>query len=80
MRIVDIRQARKRLSRLVAQAAGGQSFIIARDGRPMVRVEPITAAPRAARQRLGFLSGQFTVPEDFDTMGREETEALFDGD
>lgn len=40
-----------------------------------------TATPRAekAKRRLGFLKGEFSVPDDFNEMGREEIEARFYG-
>ena len=30
-------------------------------------------------RRLGFLAGQFSVPDDFDQMDRAEIEQMFDG-
>ncbi len=53
----------------------GASFVIAKAGRPMVRVTAIEA-PMAAR-RTGFLAGAFAVPEDFDRMGVAEIADLF---
>jgi prevent-host-death family protein len=77
MRIIDIREAKTHLSRLVEQAAKGEPFVIAKDGKPMVRVTALdTPAPKKAR-RLDFMSGQFTVPDDFDRMGASEIEELF---
>jgi hypothetical protein len=34
----------------------------------------------AAPRRLGFMEGQFTVPDDFDTMYQDEIEKMFYGD
>ena len=35
-------------------------------------------APEPKKQRrLGFMKGQFTVPDDFDRMGQEEIEKIF---
>jgi prevent-host-death family protein len=75
MRTVNIHQAKTQLSRLVDAAAKGEPFIIAKAGKPLVKVVPIDAP--AAPKRLGFMRGAFTVPDDFDTMGQEEIEALF---
>jgi prevent-host-death family protein len=75
MRTVNIHEAKTQLSRLVDAAAKGEPFIIAKAGKPMVKVVPIDAP--AAPKRLGFMRGAFTVPDDFDTMGQEEIEALF---
>ena len=78
MRTVNIHEAKTHLSRLVNAAAKGESFIIAKAGKPLVKVVPIDAP--AAPRRLGFMRGQFTVPDDFDTMGQEEIEKMFYGD
>ena len=78
MRTVNIHEAKTQLSRLVEAAARGESFVIARAGRPMVRVVPLDAPAPGARRRLGFLAGQAQVPDDFDRMGAEAIAALFE--
>ena len=79
MRTVNIHEAKTHLSRLVEQAAGGESFIIAKAGKPMVKVTALDAPAKTARQRLGFMKGQLKVPADFDTMAQDEIIALFEG-
>jgi prevent-host-death family protein len=76
MKIVNIHEAKTHLSRLVEEAAKGEPFIIAKAGKPMVKVEPITQKPP---QRIGFMEGEFEVPDDFDTMFAEEIRAMFEG-
>lgn len=77
MKTVNMHDAKTRLSRLVEEAAQGEPFVIARAGQPLVRVEALDApAPR----RLGFLTGQGGVPDDFDRMAEDEIAALFHGD
>jgi prevent-host-death family protein len=68
---VNIREAKKQLSRLVDRAANGEPFMIAKAGKPQVKVCALHAP--AAMQRLGFLAGEITVPDDFDRMGGSET-------
>jgi len=75
MDTVNIHEAKTRLSKLVDQAVKGEAFVIAKAGKPLVRVAALDA-PRAP-QRLGFLAGEIAVPEDFDRMGEAEIEALF---
>lgn len=76
MKTVNIHEAKTHLSRLVEDAARGEPFVIARAGKPLVKVTMIEGeAPR----RLGFLAGQAEIPEDFDEMGAEEIRALFEG-
>ena len=80
MRIVDIEQAQANLPRLVAEAAAGEPFIIARAGKPLVKVVAVDAPATGTTRRLGFMEGQVTIPEDFDRIGAAEIEAVFDGD
>ena len=63
MRTVNIHEAKTQLSRLVEQAAKGESFIIAKAGKPMVKVIPLGKAETGTKSRLGFMSGEFAVPE-----------------
>ncbi len=66
MKTVNIHQAKTQLSRLIAAAQAGEPFIIAKAGKPQVRVEALTEAP-ADTSRLGFLD-DMRVPDDFDQM------------
>lgn len=79
MKTVNIHEAKTHLSRLVEEAARGQPFVIARAGKPLVKVTMIEAeAPR----RLGFLADQAPeaeIPEDFDTLDAEQIRRLFEG-
>jgi prevent-host-death family protein len=77
VRTVNIHQAKTHLSRLVERAAGGEPFVIAKAGRPLVKVVAIDSPAPAAERRLGFLAGQATLPDDFDTMEASEIERLF---
>ena len=77
MRIVDIEQAKTDLPRLVAEAAAGEPVIIAVDGKPLVKVVATDAPPAKTARRLGFMQGQFTIPEDFDRIGTDEIERTF---
>ena len=79
MQTVNIHQAKTHLSRLVDQAAKGDSFVIAKAGRPLVKVTALDATASDKARRTGFLAGQFTIPDDFDTMGSGEIEGLFGG-
>ena len=80
MQTVNIHEAKTNLSRLVDQAARGEPFVIAKAGKPLVKVVALDAPESAQTKRLGFLAGQITVPDDFDEMGRIEIEELFGND
>ncbi|WP_163268779.1 type II toxin-antitoxin system Phd/YefM family antitoxin [Chelativorans alearense] len=77
MRTVNIHEAKTHLSRLVERAAGGEPFIIAKAGKPLVKVTGLAAPGAGEIRRLGFLSGHIKVPDDFDRMGEEEIAELF---
>jgi prevent-host-death family protein len=77
MRTVNIHDAKTQLSSLVDKAAKGEPFIIARAGKPLVKVVALDAAEATQRRRLGFLQGEISTPDDFDRMGQDEIERLF---
>jgi prevent-host-death family protein len=72
---VNIHEAKTQLSKLVDRAAKGEPFVIAKSGKPLVKVAALDAP--AAPRRLGFLAGEIHVPKDFDRMDEGEIEALF---
>lgn len=79
MLTINIHEAKTHLSRLIEQAARGESFIIAKAGRPLVKVMALNAPEAGQVKRLGFMAGQIAVPDDFDRMGSAEIESLFGG-
>ena len=80
MRTINIHEAKTNLSRLVEEAARGNVFIIAKAGRPMVKVVPIAEADAMSMEKLGFMSGEILVPDDFDALGAADIQALFEGE
>ena len=78
---VNMHEAKTHLSRLVDEAAAGQSFVICKAGKPMVRVTPLAQPGDSApvSSRLGLLKGACSVPDDFDRMGQEAVANLFEG-
>ncbi len=80
MQTINIHQAKTQLSRLVEQAAQGEPFVIAKAGKPLVKVMALNAPEAGQRRRLGFMAGQIAVPDDFDRMGGAEIERLFGGE
>ncbi len=80
MQTINIHNAKTHLSRLVEEAAKGKEFIIAKAGKPMVRVSPLTAEDAPSKKRLGFMKGEISVPDDFDSMDTPYIKGLFEGD
>jgi prevent-host-death family protein len=77
VRAVNIHEAKTHLSRLVEDAARGKAFVIAKAGKPMVKVIPYSEGEPESARRLGFMAGEITIPEDFDRMGAAEIAVLF---
>ena len=72
MRAINIHEAKTHLSRLVEEAARGEGFIIAKAGKPMVRVvaiEPAVAVDTS--KRIGFAKDLFKLPPNFDEIDRD---------
>ena len=80
MRTVNIHEAKTHLSRLVDQAVAGEPFIIAKAGKPLVKVVPLVALDQPGPKRIGFMQDLIEVPEDFDRMGESDIERMFRGD
>lgn len=64
MAIVNIYEAKTRLSSLVDLAAGGEDVIIGRNGKPIARITAL--APPKRSIRFGVLKGRVKVAADFD--------------
>ena len=79
MQTIKIHEAKTNLSRLVEEAAQGNSFIIAKAGKPMVKVMPLSAEERKGVEKMGFMAGEISTPDDFDSLGAPEIFRLFEG-
>ena len=76
---VDVHEAKTQLSKLIDKAAGGEAFIIAKAGKPLVKVVPYDAPKKP--NLLGCMRGQAIVAKDLDikSIAREEIIAMFEG-
>jgi prevent-host-death family protein len=80
MQIYNIHDAKTNLSRLIEETVnGGEPFVIAKAGKPLVKVVRIDVAAEKPPRRIGFMKGQIKVPADFDTMGADEISDMFEG-
>jgi prevent-host-death family protein len=80
MKTVNIHEAKTHLSRLIEAAVKGEPFVIAKAGKPLVKVTALDAPADKPLQRQGFMEGRIEVPDDFDEMFREEIEQMFYGE
>ena len=77
MKTVNMHEAKTHLSRLVDGAVAGEPFVIAKAGKPMVKVVPLATLSADKPRRLGFMKGEIVVPDDFDTFAQAEIEEMF---
>ena len=62
MQTVNIHEAKTHLSKLVEKAARGEAFVIAKAGKPMVKVVPIEPVDAPPPRRVGMLKGVIPPP------------------
>ena len=77
MRTYNSHDAKARLSWLVEQADQGESFVIAKSGKPMVKVMALDSPEPSQVKRFGFLAGQISVPSEFDRIGEVQIAPMF---
>ncbi|MYG80831.1 MAG: type II toxin-antitoxin system prevent-host-death family antitoxin [Gemmatimonadetes bacterium] len=80
MRAINMHEAKTHLSRLVKAAANGEPFIIARAGKPVVKVVALEAPGAGPARRVGFMAGEVSVYDGFDRMGSKEIRSMFEGE
>ncbi len=81
MQTVNIHEAKTHLSKLIDKAVNGEPFIIAKAGKPLVKVTAILMDEEAPKKRrIGFLKEPISVPDDFDTMFQGEIARMFEGE
>ena len=75
--IVNIHEAKTHLSRIVDQAAAGQEVIIAKAGRQVAKLVPLSSRPKP--KKLGGLQGRIHVPDDFNAPLGDDVIVSFEG-
>ena len=75
---VNIHAAKTHLSKLIDQAIAGEEVVIARAGKPVVKLVPIEAP--TPRRVFGQLAGKLNVRDNFDDPLPDDLLALFEGE
>ena len=75
--VINIHEAKTHLSRIVDEVAAGAEIIIAKAGKPLAKLTPISAL--VTKKKLGLLKGKIKVPDDFNASLPEEVLAAFEG-
>lgn len=76
MRILNIHEAKTHLSKLIEAVESGDEVVIAKAGKPVAKLVPLTAAPLRSP---GSMKGKFVLPEDFDAPLPDDVLASFNG-
>lgn len=77
MNVVNIYDAKTRLSKLVEEAAAGHDVVIARGGKPVARLTRLDTPKR--KLKFGVLKGRIKVSADFDAPLPDDVLAQFEG-
>jgi antitoxin (DNA-binding transcriptional repressor) of toxin-antitoxin stability system len=81
--VVNVHQAKTNLSKLIAQVEAGEEVVIARNGKPAVRLSLATVQAETTGKRvLGGLRGKLKLPPDWEERWKEmdaEIERDFNG-
>jgi prevent-host-death family protein len=77
MQSVNIHEAKTQFSKLVDAASGGEEIIIAKAGKPVAKLVPIST-DRTAR-KPGRLKGKLRIAEDFDAPLPADIQSAFEG-
>ncbi len=74
--IINVSEAKAKLSKLIDMAYHGEEVIIAKNNLPLVKL--VSHTPKAKR-KLGLLKNQISIPDDFMDED-EEVNLMFYGD
>ncbi len=77
MRTVNIHEAKTHLSRLAEEVAAGEEIIVAKAGKPIIKLVPIVTKPK--KRKIGALKGKLRIAKDFDAPLPDEFLDAFEG-
>ena len=82
--IVNIHAAKTNLSKLIERAEAGEEVVIARNGKPAVRLAPVDPAPTGVEEDempswVGSLKGQMWIAPGSEDPDEELTREMEDG-
>ena len=73
---VGMHEAKTQLSKLVERAEAGEDVVIARNGKPAVRLVPVVEDPRSLALLRGAWRGRVNIAPDFDELPSDIADAL----
>lgn len=78
MQIMNIHQAKTNLSKLIAMTLAGQDVIIAKAGKPVIKL--VAYKEKLKPRKFGLLKGKIWISDDFDDEDPEINKLFYDGD
>ena len=78
---VNVHHAKTHLSKLISAAESGEEVIIARNGKPAVRMVPVAVATKPRREMWGAWEGKIALPTDAEwkAMDKEIEDEMVNG-
>lgn len=77
MRSINIHEAKTHLSQIAEEVAAGEEIIVAKAGKPKMKLVPIQ--PQKKKITFGLLKGKIQISEDFDAPLPEDILEAFEG-
>jgi len=77
MTVVNVYDAKTRLSKLIEEAAAGNDVVIARGGKPVARLTRLGSSKR--KLKFGVLKGKVKISTDFDAPLPSDVLRQFEG-
>jgi prevent-host-death family protein len=78
MRQINIHEAKTNLSRIAEEVSAGEEIIIAKAGKPKMRLMPIDSSQK--KIIFGLLKGKIKISKDFDVpLPKELLDAFYGG-
>ena len=79
MSTYNIHQAKTYFSKLVQDATQGEEIIIAKSGKPVLKLVRYESTKKKSKRELGFLKGKIIFSKDFDSPLPPEILKYFEG-
>lgn len=77
MQLINIHEAKTNLSKLIAKTLNGEDIVIAKAGKPVVKM--VVYKEKLKPRKIGLLKGKIFVPDNFNDED-EEVNKLFYGE
>lgn len=80
MTIVNIHEAKTNFSKIVNKALQGEEIVIARGGKPLIKLTPYVSEEGAETRKGGQFKGLMNISENFDAPLPGDIQKHFDKD